>query len=222
MSITLDASSISTYQAATSSYSFTHTCSGVNRLLIVGVSLFVSGGVSGITYNGVALTKIRSDTTGTYSTELWYLVNPATGTNSIAVTLSGALTSISEGFSLNGVDQIAPISSNAGTNGTGAISQNNIVTVEVNDWAAGNMSCQQATATVNGGTQDQQVTGVLGTGAFSHLGPVASPSTVGLGWSYGGTTPYAQSGAAIKPLVIPWVQLTNDPAYQDTLSIVPY
>ena len=121
MAVAFDATSNSGYQTA-ASYNWSHTCSGSNRILIVGVSMLsvVGSSVSSITYNGVALTKIRSDASvsGAVRTELWRLVNPATGANTVAVTLSAALDSISGAQSFTGVNQTSPIEVNAGASAT--------------------------------------------------------------------------------------------------------
>ena len=71
--------------------SFTHVIgAGKERVLIVAIG---SRGNSptGITYNGVSLTKAFESTIydGTRST-IWYLLNPATGSHSITVTFAGS------------------------------------------------------------------------------------------------------------------------------------
>jgi hypothetical protein len=74
--------------------SVSHTVSGTNRLLLVGVTLWpgASGNyVQSITWNGTALSNITS---AIYSTsvrsELWKLVAPETGTYNVVVTLTGS------------------------------------------------------------------------------------------------------------------------------------
>lgn len=67
---------------------------GANRILIVFTHHEDAGGaVSGITYNGVALTKIGSVAAATWShVEAWGLINPAVGTfNVIATKVTGGL-----------------------------------------------------------------------------------------------------------------------------------
>jgi len=80
MSVFFDASNIS------SGSSFSHTCSGTNRFLIVGVGDY-SNDATNVTFNGVSLTKITSIRLSTFQfTSLWYLNNPPTGANTVAVT----------------------------------------------------------------------------------------------------------------------------------------
>ncbi|HEV2113268.1 MAG TPA: hypothetical protein VGR50_03910, partial [Terriglobales bacterium] len=109
---------------------FNHTTnSTLNTVLIVGVSINLTNNnaitVSNVTYNGVGLTKINSAVNGTtVRMELWRLLAPATGTNSVVVTLAGINNTSTEGVvagatTLTGVDQTTPFgafSSNTGTN----------------------------------------------------------------------------------------------------------
>ena len=64
--------------------SWSHTCTGSN--LILWVHTF--GGTSAVTYNSVSMISAGTVASGAgrASTELWYLVNPATGSNTITLT----------------------------------------------------------------------------------------------------------------------------------------
>jgi hypothetical protein len=100
-SLSVDATSNSGEGISVSSDTWSHTCSGSNRILVVGVNArgLVSNTnttVTGVTYNGVALTKIRHDSVDSGDTmrgrtELWYLIAPATGANNIVVTWTGTV-----------------------------------------------------------------------------------------------------------------------------------
>lgn len=83
-----------------------------------------NGTVTGITYNGVALTKAidESDSTfGTIYSSLWYLKAPSTGTHNLVVSYSGTPSIDSGGgiVSFTGVDQTTPISNAASSSGQG-------------------------------------------------------------------------------------------------------
>ncbi len=100
MAIAFDAAS-SGYITNVSSSSMTvsHTCSGSDRILVVAVACYAASGgdvVSGITYNGTAMTFVAKEkgngtNTNTYS-YLYYLVAPATGANNIVVSFSSNIT----------------------------------------------------------------------------------------------------------------------------------
>ena len=95
---TIDAVSNSGVKAAVASFSWNHTVAAGSNLGLVVCLQFRDGtladvGASGVTYNSVAMTKLKGyrDTTdsGPLGAEIWYLPSPSTGTNSIAVTLNG-------------------------------------------------------------------------------------------------------------------------------------
>lgn len=69
---------INEQSGSSSTLTWSHTCNALDTKLIV-----VAGGraaVSGITYNGVAMTKISDQTTGSYQyNSYYYLDNPPTG-----------------------------------------------------------------------------------------------------------------------------------------------
>lgn len=94
MAIAFDASSDSGHVAA-SSITLAHTCSGSDRVLIVHTAIADTENVitvTGVTYGGVAMTKIGSDAVGTTNarrTNMWILIAPATGANNIVATFSG-------------------------------------------------------------------------------------------------------------------------------------
>ena len=117
MAIAFDASSNSGAQTG-SSYSFSHTTTGTGRLLFVGVAQTDANvNVDSVTYNGVAMTKITT-ATQLLLTEatIFYLVAPTSGTNTVAVTLSGAADSVAGAVSLTGVTQLNPLTDSSQNN----------------------------------------------------------------------------------------------------------
>lgn len=118
MAVTLDAvgpSSAGQGQANTTTINWNHTVSGSNRLLIVGVA--VGGGTTSattsVTYNSVSMTsagRIFADNQNDGYTQLFYLVAPATGTNTVVVTCNESHDLSGGSTSFNGVDQTTPLS----------------------------------------------------------------------------------------------------------------
>ena len=107
--------------------------------------------VSAVTYNGVALTKLNSITAAVESStqdgELWYLIAPATGSHTIAVTLTGSVShSASSAMSYTGVDQSSPIdSSNTGQNNSGTATFTLSTTVaKSNCWLVGGVMARDS------------------------------------------------------------------------------
>lgn len=96
------------YDTATT-LTVSHTAAGSNRLAVVG---FASrgGSITGVTYDGVAMTEISSTTGGPYFTDirLYYLVNPPTGAKDVVGTHSAGGYEIMFVHTYTGVDQINP------------------------------------------------------------------------------------------------------------------
>src|SRR5439155_296465 len=99
---------------------WSHTvAAGSNRLLIVGVS---TGDIiathDSVTYNTAPMTKITEVTGASDRVSIWKLVNPATGTNSVVVTLSAAATVKGGATSWTNVDQTTPVGTAATNTGS--------------------------------------------------------------------------------------------------------
>lgn len=119
MALAFDAASTATPAPGTS-LTWAHTCSGSNRLLLVGFSLpNDSTGLTGITYSGVAMTHIGSTVTMADGTliDLYYLIAPASGANNIVASFeSTAFNAVGVATSYTDAQQSGqPDSSNTGT-----------------------------------------------------------------------------------------------------------
>jgi uncharacterized repeat protein (TIGR01451 family) len=114
--------------------SWTHTTTtAANRYIVVGVSINLAAGtvptnvnVTGVTYGGTPMTFLGGTTrTTTVRAELWGLVAPASGTNTIAVSVlnSGtrALSVTAGAQSFSNVDQITSTGTAAGASGSSTI-----------------------------------------------------------------------------------------------------
>lgn len=124
---------VHTSGSGTSSYSQNITiASNSSRLLVVGIIYYhgASCSIASVTHNGKNLTlakRLNSDAVST--TELWYLVAPDTGTNTVVVNTtesSGTRIVAFEVWSFYNVDQNTPIgvttsASGSGGNSTGTI-----------------------------------------------------------------------------------------------------
>lgn len=102
MAIAFDASSKLAWSTA-STYTWSHTCSGANRILIVGI--FGSGAVSTVKYNGVSMTLAKSHSFFGI-VYLYYLLAPATGTNTIEVVMTTSALRPMHASSYTGVSDI--------------------------------------------------------------------------------------------------------------------
>lgn len=100
---------------AATSLTYSHTCSGTDRILFVSVGLNTNGdNVTGVTYNGVAMTQIATATANASNRSyLYYLINPATGSNNVVVSLGSASNVYSSSASYTGAKQSTQPDSNA-------------------------------------------------------------------------------------------------------------
>lgn len=201
--IRFDAASSSGYEAALSSYSWNHTCSGTNRGLLVNISVFAAGSVTNVTYNSVGMRFIRADTIGVYRNEVWALEAPASGTHAIAVTLSTSLTSIGTGTSYRAVNQTDMVQTSGAASGSGVSTPSvSILPVDDASWVWSGLTTSDGTETVGGGaTQRANNAGALGTGAISDLGPISPASTQTMSWSAVTITDsWVLAGVVLDPL----------------------
>lgn len=121
MAIAIDATSNGTGATATS-ITWSHTCTGDDRILIVACGIPDSDTITGVTYNSVALTlidKIQVDFTGVPDRYiyLWYLIAPATGANDIVVSSSASQILKGAAASYTGVKQTGQPDSSAKNKG---------------------------------------------------------------------------------------------------------
>lgn len=170
MAIAYDSSSSLNSSAWSSGSSFTwsHTCSGSNRFLIVGVFAVSSGGsdiVSGVTYGGTSMTRINTEVSGVDRVYLYGLIAPKTGSNDIVVSLSTSSSFVaSGGVSYTGVKQVSQPEANA-TNSSGPSVSSLSLTVTTssdNAWLAGifrNNAVTQSTTNTNCVTRAGYATG---------------------------------------------------------------
>lgn len=115
--VAFDAVSSAVISVAGTSLSWTHTPVGTPSLAVVGVTIRKNASVTALTYGGTAMTFIRQDTSGNATTELWRLINPPTGAQTVSVTISAAQNFAGGAITFTGSDTTTPISNHAGATG---------------------------------------------------------------------------------------------------------
>lgn len=148
MAIARDAST--SKDLAVSPNTGSHTCAA-SSFLVVGTY----GGVafaSGVTYNGVAMTRVADVTSGAgeYNLTLWYLTAPTAGANTISVSVaSGSVGYWAESYT--GVPGGAGVSTTNTSSGTGLTTT--LAGIDnVNDWVVGIFSSSANTLSPSTGT----------------------------------------------------------------------
>jgi len=212
------------------SINWSHTISGTNRILIVGVSIRSSAAqtVTGITYGtqtfpGSPTNPVVSVTNaGNVRVEQWYLLNPAIGTANVTVTLSANARIVGSSVSLTGINQVTPIDATSNPlTGTGDSTTPNVtVTTNSNgDWVidtlAHRLSAAGAPTRTAGANQTSRwsntvanaANGVGGSG--STAGPQIPAGAVPMSWTLSNAQQWAQSAVALKPAlsIIQWQEV---------------
>lgn len=190
-----------------SSLTWSHTVSGSNRILIVGVSIRNNNNqtVTSVTYGEIPLSFLGARDNGTsVRVELWYRVSPPTGTNSIVVTLSAAANVVGGAVSLTGVAQTDPDISNftSGTSTTPSVT----VTTDVNGaWVIDTLAAVRGVDAAVGTGQIERwnwfTTGPAASrvrGAGSTEGPRPSGNVI-MSWTLSKSREWAMGAVAVRP-----------------------
>lgn len=146
--IAFDAAAVGS-SGGTTALTFSHTCSGADRILFVEVvPSFNTDIVTGVTYNGVAMTRLGTGATGAnYRNYIYALIAPATGANNVVVSLSSSKEIRASSASYTGVNQAAlPANLNYWTTTTAATSAAPaITTAKDNSWVLMTLTALQTT-----------------------------------------------------------------------------
>lgn len=142
MAITFDATSQGGENSLGSPLNVTHVCTGSNGLLIVGILIIDVGNadqLTGITYNGTAMTQIaKQNVSNLYWLYSYYLLGPSTGSNTIAISFANTpLYVLSANASYAGVSQSGFPDASASEKSTPATSttiSGTVTTVADNSW----------------------------------------------------------------------------------------
>ena len=119
--------------------SFSHTVTGSDPILFVYLYWNTSRTVSSVTYNGVSMTAVSTanDNGGGEFSNVYYLAGPATGSNTVAITMSGSCSIEAVAASYTGADQSTPIDASryeAANLETGTSYSEALTTVADNCW----------------------------------------------------------------------------------------
>jgi signal peptidase I len=183
--------------------SWSHTVGAglANRILVVGVTLDADHSVTGVTYAGTPLTSIgaQNDPDAATRVELWYLVAPQTGSNSVVVTLSGETNDdiVAGATSWRAVHQSTPLGTAVFASG-----ESDTASVDVTS-AAGEVvvdvvASDRETVSADGGQTEHWSAqpNKLGGGGSSELGA----ASVTMSWTLGQSTFWAIGGVPLKPV----------------------
>lgn len=151
MAVAFDTSTRSGTGASGTGFSWSHTCTGADRLLVVHVTKDgAADQVTGVTYNSVAMTQLTTFTFSSSRIYMYYLYAPATGANNISVSTSASGAYQTEAASYTGVGP-SQDSSNSG-NSTGTSMTGSDTTAADNCWLVMGVTNETNTETMVAGT----------------------------------------------------------------------
>ena len=204
-SIAVDATS--TAQTSASSVTVSHTTSGSDRLMLVGISTVDAAGApapSSVTYNGTALTLVGSRVNGNNNVrvDIYQLVAPDLGTHDLVVNFASAPDAATVGVqTYTGVNQTTPL-------GTFASQQGNNNSASATVTSAGDELVFGAVAVDSGtnfdllpGTGETERWDLFQTGGANGGGGTepGAAGSVALSWSWSTNSRFAVGGVSIKP-----------------------
>lgn len=204
---------------------FAVNANGKNRVLIIGISNFTNTtAVASVTYNGInaQLVVSANNNAGTSRVEIWELVAPAGGSNTVTVNMPAASSIEIGAVSFTGVDQSNPIDTSSVNNP--AVNNNNrnptipITTGANNAWVVDTWAGPTARnfTSVSGAGQIQRWYGPTPpnsiNGGGSTVGPVnyAGAATT-FTWTLSGNTRWIEAAAALRPAatIVNWQEVVN-------------
>lgn len=195
MSAPVFSSAGGTHDAGVGSLTWSHTiASESDRILLVGTMASETepagtNHVASVTYNGVALTRLlrHSQASSLQEGDLWYLVNPDTGTHNVVATHDVSpsdFAAVSVGY--RNVHQTTPFGNTGTTGGTsGPMTQN--VSSSSDELVIDVLAFSVTNGVTVGSGQTQRGQQVEGTLWGSAMSEEAGAATVTMSWSPVGT-----------------------------------
>lgn len=192
---------------ATSPEVWAHTVAGTDRFLIVGLQYYVGSGgggnvaITGVTYNGVAMTQIASvspqSSSGGGSIAFYYLANPDTGTNNISVSWTGSNSYLGgTASSFVGINQTPTITASGADDFTvGTTAQVSLTGMTIGDLIVGIGGGGGGSANLGSGTS---LAVIIAQQSMGYLMAVASSDTIDFTMS---NDWFAAIGVAYAPFI---------------------
>ena len=169
------------------SISFSHSTSGNSRLLVVSFAGAAGNSVTSGTYAGQSLIKLTGSSYGGATAELWYLINPPTGSNTVSLTLSNGEKSSAGATTYTNVNQSSPFRT-TNTEGSSDTSYNATVSGDNTDLVIDMISTYTATSIPNGSQTERFYcpAGSVGAGSTAQGSTKAGGSSVTMTWTNDG------------------------------------
>ena len=201
--IVVSTSSATTGASQEASLTWNHTASGINRTLTVQVETEAANTITGITFNGTALTQAVTANAGTIRNEEWYLTAPAVGTYPIVVTMSAPSYITAGAESWVSTNQSSPIGATQTATGTGLSPSLTLTTTSDNSFVVDSLATGTLPIVYTAGAGQQVNWNVTANpnarqGASSLKPAGTAPDAVTMAWSITQSVPWVQTAVEIK------------------------
>jgi len=201
MAITRDNSSF--YSATGTPDSVSFTCSGSDRLLVIGVMEGVGElNVTSLKYNGVSLTKIGDSlVSGDRYVSLYILLAPAIGANDIDIEYNNGFLHLYIS-SYNGVKQTGQPEVNSEGTGSGSSFSNTLTTISDDNWLVSAVKCRYGTISASTGASMAIDSGSQ-MAVFDSNGDISPSGSYTMNYLTDISSPWASVVMAIAPAPAP-------------------
>jgi prepilin-type N-terminal cleavage/methylation domain-containing protein len=205
--VSVDAVSSGTTAAYTdTTMTVAHTTgSGSDRLMLVAISYNNNDDetVTGVTYNGTALTQVGERNNGNDAqVYIYILVAPDTGTHNVVINFSSALDegAIAGVMTFTGVDQTTPLGTFASAVGNDSTPATVSISSASGELVFGVVSSEYEALTASSGQDERWNMSISGAGTNGAGGTDAGAPTVTMSWSLDPSyNHWAIGGVSIKP-----------------------
>lgn len=204
--IAFDTATATLQTSATNTLSYSHTVTGSNPFLLICIRTNFSSTdlISTVKYNGVSATKLGfvSVAPNDDNVDAFYLFNPSTGTNTVAITGTAGATSIfSYAASYTGVSSAGIDASSTNTTASGGPPNVNTLTTSANNsWHIACGGSASGNVTAGTGTTLRTVTQAIGIFDNNAAITPAGSNTINMA-GYNGTFGSTTIGFSIAPAI---------------------
>ena len=200
--VVVNTSSSTTGDAQAATLTWSHVSSGIDRLLVVQVITEAAKTITGITYNGIALTQEVTATNGTLRSEQWILVAPTIGTYDVVVTMSASAYITAGAETFTSVNQSVPTGATSTATGSSLLITDSIATTVDNSIivdAVGTGVLPMAYTVGAGQSSNWAITANpnVRQGASSIEGAGTSPDNITMSWAITQSTPWVTTSLEI-------------------------
>jgi len=191
--------------AAGTSISYSHTCTGSNVVLLCNIVQFGVVDLSGApTIGGVAMTQIGSEYTWALSrrTSLWYVLNPPSGSSTIAVSFASSANAGMMTASYTGCDILTQPDNSAFQSTSSTSIASNITSVIDNCWHIAFNSGNTTSGTYSAGAsttkRGEQSISTRTMGVYDGNAAISPAAASTLNINCSSTTPLYAVGATLR------------------------